>query len=81
VDRRAFIGTLAGGLLAAPLAAAAQRPEKIYRIGSLSTSPVPVPGKNPVWDSFLLRMRELGYIEGQGGPRTDSPTLPQNWSD
>jgi len=35
VDRRAFISTLAGGLLAAPLAAEAQQPGKVYRIGSL----------------------------------------------
>ena len=31
--RRAFIGTLAGGLLAAPLTAEAQRAGRKYRIG------------------------------------------------
>jgi len=31
--RRAFIGTLAGGLLTAPLAAEAQQAAKIARIG------------------------------------------------
>jgi hypothetical protein len=31
--RRAFIGTLAGGLLAAPLAAGAQQGGKVWRIG------------------------------------------------
>ena len=40
MDRRAFIGTLAGGLLAAPLAAEAQSAEKVWRIGILS--PVPL---------------------------------------
>ena len=34
--RRAFLGTLAGGLLAAPLAARAQPAGKAYRIGWLS---------------------------------------------
>ncbi|HKX04951.1 MAG TPA: hypothetical protein VJX71_20825 [Methylomirabilota bacterium] len=33
MDRRAFLGTRAGGLPAAPLAAAAQQPVKAYRIG------------------------------------------------
>ena len=36
MDRRAFIGTLAGGLLAAPLAAQAQPAGKAWRIGVLS---------------------------------------------
>jgi len=35
VDRRTFIGTLAGSLLAAPLAVEAQ-PGKIYRVGFVS---------------------------------------------
>jgi hypothetical protein len=36
MDRREFIGILAGGLLAAPLAAEAQQAAKIARIGYLS---------------------------------------------
>ena len=32
-DRRAFIGTLAGGLLAAPLAVEAKQTGRVYRIG------------------------------------------------
>ena len=35
MDRRAFVGTLAGGLLAAPLAAEAQPAGKVYRVGVL----------------------------------------------
>jgi len=35
MSRRAFLRTLAGSLLAAPLAAEAQQPEKIYSIGGL----------------------------------------------
>ena len=33
VTRRAFLGTLAGGLLAAPVAAEAQQAERVYRMG------------------------------------------------
>jgi putative ABC transport system substrate-binding protein len=62
VDRRAFIGTLASGLLAAPLAAEAQQARKVYRIGALTeltqTSP---PGQGVFYD----RMRELGWIYGR----------------
>ena len=36
--RRAFLGTLASGLLAAPLAAGAQQAGKVYRVGVLSTT-------------------------------------------
>jgi len=42
VDRRAFLGTLAGGLLAAPFAAEAQQAGRVYRIGVvLQGSPIP----------------------------------------
>jgi putative ABC transport system substrate-binding protein len=63
VDRRAFIGTLAGGLLGAPLAAGAQQAGKVPRIGFLSaTSPSDRP---PLLDAFRQGLRELGWVEGQ----------------
>jgi hypothetical protein len=43
MKRRAFLGTLAGGLLAAPLAAGAQPPGKVYRIGYLDATTARVP--------------------------------------
>jgi ABC-type uncharacterized transport system substrate-binding protein len=59
--RRAFIGTLASGLLAAPLAAGAQQAGKVYRIGFLAFSP-----PNPSLDgAFRQGLRDLGYIEGR----------------
>ncbi len=48
--RRAFVGTVVGGLLAAPLAAQAQPAGKVYRIG---------------WISPGTGLRELGYVEGR----------------
>ena len=53
--RRAFLGTLTGGLLAAPLAAEAQQAGKIFRIGVLGAG-----------SPELLRqsLREVGYVEG-----------------
>ncbi len=62
VDRRVFLGTLTGGLLAAPLAAEAQPAGKVYRIVSIvdvmPSSPV---GQGPLFD----RLRELGWVHGQ----------------
>jgi putative ABC transport system substrate-binding protein len=54
---------LVGGIAAWPLAARAQQPGKVWRIGWLSaTSAEAVPGLR---DAFLQGMRELGYVEGR----------------
>jgi putative ABC transport system substrate-binding protein len=62
-DRRTFIGVVAGGLLAAPLAAGAQL-RKVARIGVL----VPAEPESPTEPNvaaFRQTLRELGYIDGQ----------------
>jgi putative ABC transport system substrate-binding protein len=62
MDRRAFIGTLAGGLLAAPFAAEAQQAGKSYRVCLLALTP----GEDTTSMKPLLeRLRELGYDEGK----------------
>jgi len=65
MERRTFMAVMAGGLLAAPLAAEGQPAGKIPRIGFLSPS-------SPSDSRNLLRLgalqeglRELGYVEGQ----------------
>jgi len=63
MDRRAFIGALAGGLLAAPLAAKAQVAAKASRIGVLWPGASPPPGSRMEW--FRQGLRESGYVEGQ----------------
>jgi putative ABC transport system substrate-binding protein len=67
IDRRRFIGALAGGLLTVPLSADAQQPGKVYRIGWLDFGAPPSPGirTNRVLDAFRLGLRELGWIEGR----------------
>ena len=62
MDRRAFLGTLAGGLLAAPLAAKGQQgAERAPRIGYVSTSL----SANPhLPAAFRQGLRDLGYVEG-----------------
>jgi putative ABC transport system substrate-binding protein len=70
MDRRAFMGALAGGLLAAPLAAEAQKPGKVARIGILGFAAMtsdmigPQP-RRPSTIAFLRGMRELGYMYGR----------------
>jgi len=62
VDRRAFIGTIAGSLLVAPLAVEAQQAGKVYRLGSIvAEMPTTPPDQGP----FSDRMRELGWVYGQ----------------
>ncbi len=60
--RRAFIGTVAGGLLAAPLGAEAQPAAKIARIGFLAVNLAPNPHLR---EAFLQGLRDLGYVEGR----------------
>src|SRR5467141_1017252 len=62
MDRRSFIGTLAGGLLAAPLAAEAQDAAKIARIGWLSGNMATSP---QLPEAFRQGLRDLGYVEGR----------------
>jgi putative tryptophan/tyrosine transport system substrate-binding protein len=62
MNRRAFLGAL--GLLAAPLVAEGQ-PGKVWRIGVLAGSPPTTPEAARPWEALTLRLRELGYVEGQ----------------
>jgi putative ABC transport system substrate-binding protein len=54
--RREFI-TLLGGTAAWPLAARAQHPARVPRIGIVDDA--------PMWHSFRQALREFGYVEGQ----------------
>jgi putative ABC transport system substrate-binding protein len=65
MDRRAFIGALAGSLLAAPLAGEAQQAGKIYRIGILGNVPLTDPGGARLWEAFIQGLRDLSYVEGR----------------
>ena len=62
MDRRRFIGTIASGLLAAPLAALSQPAARIARIGFLSGN---LAGGPLMTDGFRQGMRDLGYVEGR----------------
>ena len=67
------------GLLAAPIAAVAQSPARVHRIGLLGGSGPASPEASHLWDAFLQGLRDLGYVDGQNaviegrwyGDRTD----------
>ena len=70
MNRRSFIGMMAGGLVSTPLTAKAQPAGKVYRVALVfSHSPVSVmAGPNPPHPharAFLQGLRDRGYVEGQ----------------
>ena len=64
MDRRKFIGTVAGGLLSAPLTVDAQQAGKIHHIGWLDLG-APPSSTSSILDAFRGGLRELGWIEGR----------------
>ena len=61
MNRRAFLATTAGGLLAAPIAAWAQPTGRVWRVGWLQPSQPASAGHT----NFRQAMRELGYVPGE----------------
>ena len=61
MDRRAFIGTVAGTLLAALVAAEGQQRGKVYRVGYLGLGA----RRDSLADGLLRALHDLGYVEGQ----------------
>jgi putative tryptophan/tyrosine transport system substrate-binding protein len=72
MDRRAFLSTLVGSLLAASHAAEAQPPEKVYRISLFHVGLDHVP---PSLDGLRDGLKALGYEEGKN-LRLDFRNLP-----
>ncbi len=68
MDRRTFLAGSGAVLLASPLAAEAQKSEKMARVGILGIGPAPSPQelvKSVSTNPFWLSMRELGWVDGQ----------------
>ena len=63
IDRRTFVGIVAGGLLAAPLASFAQQLVKVHRVAWLQTGPLG--SAQEFIDDTKKALRDLGYIEGK----------------
>ena len=82
VQRREFI-TFISGAAAWPLAARAQQPGKIYRIGVFTAG---APIRSKTWSILIDALKELGWTEGNSsrGSRTTTSivcrSLRLNWS-
>jgi putative ABC transport system substrate-binding protein len=61
MQRREFITLLGGAAAAWPLAALAQQPERMRRVGILHPGSPP----DPWLDGLREGLRELGYVEGK----------------
>ena len=73
ITRRVFMGTLAGGLLAAPLAVEGQQARSVPRVGYLFSF-TPAEGRH-LWEACRQGLRQLGYVEGQ------NIALESRWAD
>jgi hypothetical protein len=83
VKRREFISLLVGGtVIAWPLAARAQQPGKVWRIGILGAS-LNVPNQAAQYQAFLAELKALGFEEGKNliirYGRVDDPRGPFFW--
>jgi putative tryptophan/tyrosine transport system substrate-binding protein len=68
-DRRAFIGSVAAGLVLSPGSTFAQQPVKLPRIGVLGNT------DGTAWDGFRRGLSELGYVDGR------NVTMEWRWAD
>ena len=65
IDRRAFVAGAALGVLAAPLARAAQPGGKLHRIGFLAAGSSADQRLQRFFQAFRSGLAELGYVEGR----------------
>jgi ABC-type uncharacterized transport system substrate-binding protein len=65
MNRRTFVGCVAGGVFVASITAVAQQVGKTPRIGMLLPGAPPAPGQSsPALETFRKELRDLGYAEG-----------------
>jgi putative ABC transport system substrate-binding protein len=64
MDRRAFLGALAGALVAAPPTARAQGSGRVHRVGHLAAS-APSAENTRLLGAFHGELRERGWLEGR----------------
>jgi hypothetical protein len=65
MHRRRFIGSVAAGLLAVPLAAQSQQSDRVRRIGMLITAAENNEGWQAYLAAFRQRLQDLGSTDGR----------------
>jgi putative tryptophan/tyrosine transport system substrate-binding protein len=65
IGRREFISALGGGIVAWPLAARAQQPEQMRRIGVLTGGSADDPAVQNVLAAFLQGLQQIGWTDGR----------------
>src|SRR6266851_6097182 len=65
MERRTFLGMIAGSLLAAPLAAEGQQSGRVPRIGVLTNVAPIAPEVSRNWDAFRQGLGEHGWVEAR----------------
>ena len=64
MDRRTFLCGLTFGTLSAPIAGEAQQTARKYRVGCLSSIPMPLHGRTHLMEAFEQGLRETGFTPG-----------------
>jgi putative ABC transport system substrate-binding protein len=65
MDRRVFLGVVAGGLLAVPVTVTAQPASRKVPLVGLLDFASPDPARLGWWQALRDRLQELGYVEGR----------------
>ena len=65
MNRRAFIACLTLGIFARQLAAEAQQPGKVYRVGHLAATAPSAENTRLLLAGFHAELRDRGWIEGR----------------
>jgi putative ABC transport system substrate-binding protein len=65
MKRRAFMKLFGGAAAVWPIAARAEQPSRMWRVGYLSSSPATNVFARSLFEVFRLRLQELGYVEGR----------------
>ena len=77
MNRRTFLCGLTLATLSAPVAGEAQQTVRAYRVGCLSSIPLPLHGKTHLIEAFEQGLRETGFTQGRN--LTIDLRSPRSW--
>ena len=77
MNRRTFLYGLTLGTLSTPVAGEAEPTARAYRIGYLSSIPIPLHGRTYLMEAFEQGLREMGFTPGMN--LTIELRSPRSW--